>query len=240
VTPTSGYNRYSGRSLVRNSKTERIQKWNSKSKNPNLGHDFIKLSKSSKNLPISSEISNSIRKITNDIKSKIDTLNYPKSKKNPEFFKKKYINHKRGIQSDFGINSRKYLPGNMKHSSVSHHHQHFEINSKTNSRQYGKLDKMNDDLKMNRKKFKKKWNDSRLQKKKKRQKWEKEEFNRIQSLNEDAKDSFDEIYPPDQVSDDERLIKKMYKDPLVVQSLQRETKSAMNNGYPISYTNQND
>lgn len=199
TTPTSGIIRYSNRSLTKNSKTERIQKWDSKSKNIIPSQEFVRFSKSSKNLKVSSEISNSIKKITNDINSKIHSHNYPKSKKNSEFFKKKYINHKRGIQSDYGLNLKKYIPGSMKHSSMSYQ-QNLEINSKKN-KHYNRLGYNNNDLKMNRKKFKKTWNDSKVQKKKKQQKWEKDEFNRIQSLqNEAEKDSFDQIYPSDNVN----------------------------------------
>lgn len=196
-TPPSGMNRFTSHSMLKNSKTERIQKWDPKGRNVAPLDAFTKFSKSSKNLKISSEISESIHKMSSQLRAKLDQAHPAKPKRQHEFFKKKNKSHKRGIQSDFGINPRKYIPGNMRQSSMSHQ-QHFEVHSR--AKHAGKFSKMGADLKPTHAKFHRKWHPSKLQKKRKEQKWEKDQIQRLQVLrDQDAKSSLEDVFPSDSV-----------------------------------------
>lgn len=194
-TPPSGPNRFTSQSMLKNSKTERIQKWDPKSRHMVPSDAFTKFSKSSKNLKISSEISESIHKISSHLRSKIESGPMAKPRKQHEFFKKKNISHKRGMHSDFGVNSRKYFAGNMRQSSASHQ-QHLDAHSR--GRHPSKFGKTSVEPKPGN--FSRKWNQARLQKKKKEQKWEKDQMNRIRTLcDNDTKNSLEDIYPSESV-----------------------------------------
>ena len=157
----------------------------------------IKFSKSSKNLLLTSDISNSIRKIYQDIQTKPDQISVPKAKKSHEFFKKKYTHHKRGIHSDFGIESKRLGLMGMKESSLREP-QPFDVNLRS-KKNIQKLLKLNAELRLNRNQLKRPWNEPNLRAKQKAQKWEKGRFQRLPGFQSTQKDSMDDTFPPQKV-----------------------------------------
>ena len=192
-TPTGNSYRCSARSIAKNSKSEREQKWNSKRGKMKILSNPINISKSSKNLQMPLAVTKSITKLKTNIKSKIGDFNENKSKKNHDFFRKKYTQHKKKY-SEAGMRIKKGGKDFIKNSSSYQSHLK-EIGIQRDSgsqRNKNNLTKATQKYKNSRIELREHWKESNIRKHAKQQKWEKEENQRVKSMKmQEMPDSLD-------------------------------------------------